>query len=94
MTEQAIVYDPVKHTLSIGTHDNRGHDSTPFALRIGEALSLHVFIDEGLVEVVANGRASIATSTPSSQVAGDAIYAVGVTTLEVFEAWSLGSIWD
>ena len=94
MTEQAIVHEPAKHRLSIGAHDNPGHDSTPFALQIGEALSLHIFIDEGLLEVVANGRASIATSTPPSQVAGDAIHAIGVTTLEEFEAWSLGSIWD
>jgi hypothetical protein len=88
------VYDPSKHTLSISTHDNPGHDSTPFKLRTGEALSLHVFIDAGLLEVVANSRASIAASTKLPQIASDdAIRALGTVELATFEAWSLGSIW-
>ena len=89
MRKQAIVYDPDKHTLSIGS------DSTPFTLRTGEALSLHVFIDEGLVEVVANSRASLATSTPLPESSGyEAIHAFGTEELANFEAWSLGGIWD
>ena len=92
--EQAIVYDPFKHTLSIGTHDNPGHDSTPLKLRAGEALSLHIFIDEGLLEVVANGRASVAASTPPPQIASDeAIRTLGTVQVASFEAWSLESIW-
>ena len=89
MAKQAIVYDPDKQTLSIGS------DSTPFALQTGEALSLHVFIDEGLVEVIANSRASLATSTSLPQIADyGAVHLFGTEGLASFEAWSLGGIWD
>ena len=54
-----MIYDPSKGKLSIGTHNNPGHDSTGFELRPGERLSLHIYVDGGLVEVVANNRASL-----------------------------------
>ena len=89
----AILYDPVKRLLSVSTHENPGHDSTPLALRPGEALSLHVYVDRGLVEVVANGRASLATSVPASAPADDAVRALGAVELARLDAWSLRSIW-
>ena len=40
----SIFYDPRVHTLSVSTHNNPGHDSTPLTLRPSEPLSLHVFV--------------------------------------------------
>jgi hypothetical protein len=96
-----IYYDPLKHTLSISSHDNPGHDSTPLTLRDGEALSLHVYVDANLVEVVANNRASLATSVRLPPSASDDAVRVacggacnsGVGVVE-FDAWALHSIWD
>lgn len=49
--------------------------------------------DGGLVEVVANGRASIAASVPTPVLTDDAVRALGATAITEFDSWSLRSIW-
>ena len=89
----AIVYDPSRRILSVSTHANPGHDSTPLSLRAGEALSLRVFVDGNLIEVVANGRASLATSVPDLSPSDDAVRIAGSPHVEQFDAWVLKGIW-
>jgi hypothetical protein len=69
-----------------------GHDTTPLSLRPGEALTLHVYLDGFLVEVVANNRASLATSVPMP-LNGDAVLPLGDMEVAAFDAWALKSIW-
>ena len=81
-------------SVDFGLTVERGnrHTSTPFVLKAGEALSLHVFVDGGLVEVVANNRASLACSTPWGPVA-DGVWVVGDTGVTAFDGWALEGIW-
>ena len=69
-----------------------GHDTTPLSLRPGEALTLHIYVDGFLVEVVANNRASLATSVPWP-LNGDAVLPLGDMEVAAFDAWALKSIW-
>eukprot|EP01052_Picozoa_sp_SAG31_P032141 SAG31_NODE_3491_length_4203_cov_2.510478_3_plen_603_part_00 len=113
----AITFDPSRQLLSVATHMNPGHTSTPLHLRSGEALSLHIFVgtlhirtcrmlslssnvscwascaDGGLIEVVANGRASLAASVPQPRANDTAVHVIGTVGVNSFEAWALKSIW-
>jgi hypothetical protein len=58
----------------------------------GEGLSLHVFVDGNLVEVVANGRASLAVIVGASPLAHGSVRVVGPSNANL-EGWALGKIW-
>eukprot|EP01047_Picozoa_sp_COSAG01_P033276 COSAG01_NODE_2442_length_7689_cov_89.459289_4_plen_268_part_00 len=88
-----VVYDPATHSLSVSTHSNPGHDRTPLSLRDGEGLSLHIYVDGNLIEVVANGRASLATSVAHPPTSDDAVKVLGGVRVANFSAWSLNGIW-
>lgn len=85
-----IGFDPVRATLSIYA---KGGSSVAFTLKPNEGLRLHVYVDSGIIEVVANGRVSIAAAIPiptSLQAAGG-VAAYGVAAQ--LDVWSLASIW-
>merc|ERR1712196_528700 len=71
-----IGFDPVHNTLSIYA---KGGASVSLKLNPQEGLHLHIYVDSGIVEVVANGRASIAAaiSIPTSHQAAGGVAAYG-----------------
>jgi hypothetical protein len=76
-----------------------GGDSAPLTLRAGEPLQLHIFVDGGIVEVVANGKATIQAAV--NIAAGDQTNGVvsvfgptGSSAGATVDAWSLESIWE
>lgn len=93
LSSVAILYNPAMQMLSVGSHENPGHDSTPLVLNKGEGLSLHVYVDGEVIEVVANGRASLATSSLPSPLGDNSVNLAGGTALIDFQAWTMRTIW-
>ena len=61
----------------------------------GEGLTLDVFVDGNLIEVVANGRASVAAVAGSAANASAvAVFGACGSGASSFDAWELDSIWD
>jgi len=73
----------------------KGTTTGPVLMPPGQNLTLHVFVDGGLIEVVANGVLSLAV--PVAQTAADktkdVVQVFGGHTAAV-EAWKLNSIWS
>ena len=69
----------------------------PFALAVGETLTLRVFLDRSVLEVFANGRQCITQRIyPSrSDSTGIALFSRGGSAnVELLEAWPMAPIHD
>ena len=93
-----VGYDVTTQTVGIGgggggsSSSNKWAVSTKLVLNEGEGLQLHVFVDGNLIEVVANGRASVVYAQGGLAQDATAVHVFG-TTAATFDAWVLGSIW-
>ena len=99
----AETYDPWSGTLaldrarsSLNRQMQSNTLSAPLALRNGEPLSLRVFVDRSIVEVIANERVSITgriypTLEDSTAVA---LAAAGPLHVERLDVWNMKSIWS
>ena len=97
---QKIVYDPRGGMISISPGGSvlpcdSGTTAGPLRIPAGGNLTLHVFVDGGLIEVVANGVLTLAM--PVDQVladrANDAVKVFGGHAAAV-NIWRLNSIWS
>lgn len=65
----------------------------PHVLEPGEALALRILVDGSVVEIIANGRTSVATRIYPSSVDNQEIRVTGHGLLRSLQAWQLAAIW-
>jgi len=64
-------------------------------LRVGEPVSLHVFLDRSIVEVYVNGNAQTARMFPEPNALGLAIFSEGGDAkLKALDIWEMRSMWE
>jgi hypothetical protein len=90
----AIGYDPKAGVLAVS---GASRASTALTLPSNQGLALRIYVGGGLIEVVANRRASIpaVASVPSENTNASSVSAFGNSCRgAAFDAWPLGSIWQ
>jgi beta-fructofuranosidase len=102
--ETRIRYDARKQQLTLDrTHSSldseteRAAHVAPLALREGEPLRLHLFLDRSVIEVFANEQVVITSRIYPSRVDSTGVAAFAEhepATLLALDAWTMGSIWD
>jgi len=98
-----IVYAPGRGVLSVDrTGSSLSEDTvrdvlgSALALGKGEGLSLHIYVDHSVLEVIANGRVGLSSRVyPSREDSlGVGVFAGGgAVTLRGIQAWQMGCIW-
>ena len=98
-----LAYEPATATLSVDrTRSSRDPEAirdvhtASLPLEAGEGLDLHVYVDHSVIEVIANGRACLASRVyPTREDSvGLAVFAEGgAATVASLRAWPLASIW-
>ncbi len=96
----AIVYESSTQTLQIQrrySQDNPDIDSytqgLAHILDLGETLKLRILLDGSVLEVIANGRASIISRMYPSSAENQAVGVIGSAALISLDIWELSSIW-
>ena len=86
-----VGYNHAAKQLSIGK------SSVSFKLNPAEGLQLHIYVDSGIIEVVANNRSTLAVAIPIStgnQADGVvSVFGIGAGISAKVDAWSLKNIW-
>ncbi|MBE3577983.1 MAG: GH32 C-terminal domain-containing protein [Limnochordales bacterium] len=84
-----------KDRASLNPCVERGVQGGPFALRPGEPLQLHIFIDRSVIEVFINGRATLTTRvypTRPDSLGIDLFCRAGQALLRSLDVWGMESI--
>ncbi len=91
-TEGALFVD--RSRSSLGEDTERDVRSTALALTDREGLSLHLYLDHSVLEVVANGRACLSSRVYPTRADSLGVGVLsGGGTLQGLQAWTMGAIW-
>jgi beta-fructofuranosidase len=98
--ETRITYDPQRQELIVNREqsgESAGSETfphvAPHALAPGETLDLRILLDGSVVELIANGRTSIATRIYPARPDSQAIRVTGHGLLKSLQVWQMAAIW-
>ena len=99
--ETRLSYDPVNQLLSVNRERASLDDSqeafaneAPHALAPGETLQLRILLDGSVLEVIANGRASICSRIYPTRADSRGLRLFGQGLVKMLSIWQMRSIWE